>query len=147
MNDLRHDPGGWLENGAVTAFPPGSRLRKIQVISGPPGDKTAIVDIGLPRGTPRSTVQAMAAQLVWTLTSPAYSPPLIQAVKLKINGRLWAPRSGDTVQSLAEYSRYIPPQSRPQNLYYVSANGAVECSVSRRTALRCPARQARARCC
>jgi hypothetical protein len=125
VNDLRQDPTGWLENGAVTAFPAGSRLRKIQVLPGPPGDKTAIVDIGLPRGTPQSTVQAMAAQLVWTLTSPAYSPPLIQAVKLKINGRLWAPRSGDSVQSLAEYSRYIPPVSGPQNLYYVAANGAV----------------------
>jgi Lipoprotein LpqB beta-propeller domain/Sporulation and spore germination len=125
VNDLRQDPTGWLENGAVTAFPAGSRLRKIQVLPGPPGDKTAIVDIGLPRGTPQSTVQAMAAQLVWTLTSPAYSPPLIQAVKLKINGRLWVPRSGDSVQSLAEYSRYIPPVSGPQNLYYVAANGAV----------------------
>jgi Lipoprotein LpqB beta-propeller domain/Sporulation and spore germination len=125
VNDLRHDPSGWLENGAVTAFPPGSRLRKIQVLPGPPGDKTAIVDIGLPRGTPRSAVRAMAAQLVWTLTSPAYSPALIQAVKLKINGRLWAPRGGDTVQSLAEYGSYIPRVSRPQNLYYVSTVGAV----------------------
>ena len=125
VNDLLQDPSGWLENGAVTAFPTGSRLRKIQVLPGPPGDKTAIVDIGLPHGTPRSTVQAIAAQLVWTLTSPAYSPALIQAVKLKINGRLWAPRSGDTVQSLAEYSRYVPPVSHPQNLYYVAANGAV----------------------
>ena len=125
VNDLLQDPSGWLENGAVTAFPTGSRLRKIQVLPGPPGDKTAIVDIGLPRGTSRSTVQAIVAQLVWTLTSPAYSPALIQAVKLKINGRLWAPRSADTVQSLAEYLRYIPPVSRPQNLYYVSANGAV----------------------
>jgi hypothetical protein len=125
VNDLRYDPSGWLENGAVTAFPPGSRLRKIQVLLGPPGDKTAIVDIGLPRGTPRSTVQAMAAQLVWTLTSPAYSPPLIQAVKLKINGRLWASPAGDTVQSLAEYGRYMPRVSRPQNLYYVSTPGAV----------------------
>ncbi len=125
VNDLLQDPSGWLENGAVTAFPTGSRLRKIQVLPGPPGDKTAIVDIGLPHGTPRSTVQAIAAQLVWTLTSPAYSPALIQAVKLKINGRLWAPRSGDTVQSLAEYSRYVPPGSHPQNLYYVAANGAV----------------------
>jgi len=125
VNDLRQDPSGWLENGAVTAFPPGSRLRKIQVLPGPPGDKTAIVDIGLPRGTPPSIVQAMAAQLVWTLTSPAYSPPLIQAVKLKINGRLWTPRSGDTVQSLAEYSRYVPRVSRPQNLYYLRATGAV----------------------
>jgi hypothetical protein len=125
VTGLLHDPSGWLENGAFTAFPPGSRLRKIQVLPGPPGDKTAIIDIGLPRGTPKSTMQAMAAQLVWTLTSPAYSPPLIQAVKLKINGRLWAPRSGDTVQSLAEYSRYIPRVSGNQNLYYVTANGAV----------------------
>jgi Lipoprotein LpqB beta-propeller domain/Sporulation and spore germination len=125
VNDLRYDPSGWLENGAVTAFPPGSRLRRIQVLPGPPGDKTAIVDIGLPRGTPQSTVQAMAAQLVWTLTSPAYSPALIQAVKLKINGRLWAPRGGDTVQGLAEYGRYMPRVSRPQNLYYVSTTGAV----------------------
>ena len=125
VNDLLRDPSGWLENGAVTAFPPGSRLRKIQVLPGPPGDKTAIVDIGLPRGTPRSTVQQMAAQLVWTLTSPAYSPALIQAVKLKINGHLWAPHEGDSVQSLAEYGRYMPRASRPQNLYYVSATGAV----------------------
>jgi hypothetical protein len=125
VTGLLDNPSGWLENGAVTAFPPRSRLRKVQVLPGPPGDKTAIVDIGLPRGTPRSTVQAMAAQLVWTLTSPAYGPALIQAVKLKINGRLWAPRSGDTVQSLAEYSRYIPSVSRAQNLYYVAANGAV----------------------
>jgi hypothetical protein len=125
VNDLRQDPSGWLENGAVTAFPPRSRLRKVQILPGPPGDKTAIVDIGLPRATPRSTVQAMAAQLVWTLTSPAYSPALIQAVKLKINGRLWAPRSGDAVQSLAEYSRFIPSMDRAQNLYYVAANSAV----------------------
>jgi len=122
---LLHNPSGWLENGAVTAFPPRAWLRKVQVLPGPPGDKTAIVDIGLPRGTPSSRVQAMAAQLVWTLTSPAYSPALIQAVKLKINGRLWAPRSGDAVQSLAEYSRYVPSVNRAQNLYYVGANGAV----------------------
>jgi hypothetical protein len=125
VNDLRHDPSGWLENGAVTAFPPGSRLRKVQVLPGPPGDKTAIVDIGLPRGTPQSTVRAMAAQLVWTLISPAYSPALIQAVKLKVNGRLWAPHAGDTVQSLAAYGRYMPHVSRSQNLYYVSTTGAV----------------------
>ncbi|HYA50269.1 MAG TPA: GerMN domain-containing protein, partial [Streptosporangiaceae bacterium] len=125
VTGLRHNPSGWLENGAVTAFPPRSWLRKVQVLPGPPGDKTAIVDIGLPRGTPRSTVQAMAAQLVWTLTSPAYGPALIQAVKLKINGRPWAPRSGDAVQSLAEYSRYIPSVDGAQDLYYVGANGAV----------------------
>ena len=125
VNDLRQNPNGWLENAAVTAFPPGAQLRKVQVLPGPPGSKTAIIDIRLPARTPRSIVQAMAAQLVWTLTSPAYSPPLIQAVKLKINGHLWAPASGDAVQSLADYSGYIPRGRRDVNLYYVSPNGAV----------------------
>ena len=37
----------------------------------------------------------MATQLVATLTSSAYSPPLFQAVKLRINGRFWAPLSHD----------------------------------------------------
>jgi hypothetical protein len=125
VNDLLQNPNGWLENAAVTAFPPGAQLRKVQVLPGPPGSKTAIIDIGLPPRTPRSTVQAMAAQLVWTLTSPAYSPALIQAVKLKINGRLWVPASGDAVQGLTDYSGYIPRGHSDENLYYVSGNGAV----------------------
>jgi hypothetical protein len=126
VKGLLHDPGGWLENAAVTAFPSGTRLRKVQVLPGPPAGKTAIVDIGLPPGVPKPTVDAMAAQLVWTLTSSAYSPALIQTVKLKINGSLWAPRGGDAVQSLAEYARYIPRARHDANLYYVSATGAVK---------------------
>jgi hypothetical protein len=125
VNGLLQNPNGWLENAAVTAFPPGARLRKVQVLPAPPGGKTAIVDIGLPPSTPRSTVQAMAAQLVWTLTSPAYSPALIQAVKLKINGRLWTPPQGDAVQNLRDYWGYVPRGRRNENLYYVSADGAV----------------------
>jgi len=125
VKGLLHNPVGWLENAAVTAFPPGARLRKVQVLPGPPAGKTAIVDIGLPRQTAQSTVQAMAAQLVWTLTSPAYSPALIQTVKLKINGRLWTPRHGDAVQSLAEYGSYIPRARHAANLYYVSDTHAV----------------------
>jgi len=48
LNGLKQDPNGWLENAAFTAFPPGARLRKVQVLPGVPGGKTAIVDIGLP---------------------------------------------------------------------------------------------------
>jgi Lipoprotein LpqB beta-propeller domain/Sporulation and spore germination len=125
VTGLLTSPNGWLENAAVTAFPPGSRLRKVQVLPGPPGEKTAIVDIGLPHGTPRSTIQAMAAQLVWTLTSPAYSPALIQAVKLKINGRTWAQGLGGAVQDLTDYSHYVPRGPSDENLYYVATNGAV----------------------
>jgi hypothetical protein len=125
VKGLLQNPSGWLETAAVTAFPPGARLRKVQVLPGSPGGKTAIVDIGLPHAALPRTVQAMAAQLVWTLTSPAYSPALIQAVKLKINGRLWAPGHGDAVQSLAEYGRYVPRRHSDEALYYVAANGAV----------------------
>jgi hypothetical protein len=124
VTGLLTSPNGWLENAAVTAFPPWTRVRKVQVLPGPPGDKTAIVDIGLPRGTPSSTVAAMAAQLVWTLTSPAYSPALIQAVRLKINGRTWA-GPGGAVQDFTDYGRYVPRGPRDQNLYYVATNGAV----------------------
>lgn len=124
VNGLRQNPNGWLQDAAVTAFPEGARLRKVQVLSAPPGGKTAIVDIGLPAHTPASTVRAMAAQLVWTLTSPAYGPALIQAVKLKINGRVWK-GSGGAVQGLADYQRYIPHPRRDAALYYVSSGGAV----------------------
>ena len=125
VTGLLTSPSGWLQNAAVTAFPPGASLRKVQVLPGPPGEKTAIVDIGLPRGTPGSTIQAMAAQLVWTLTSPAYSPALIQAVRLKINGRTWARGPGGAVQDFSDYERYIPRAPRDENLYYVASNGAV----------------------
>jgi lipoprotein LpqB-like beta-propeller protein/sporulation and spore germination protein len=124
VNGLRQDPNGWLQDAAVTAFPPDTQLRKVQVLSAPPGGKTAIVDIGLPTDTPQSTKQAMAAQLVWTLTSPAYSPALIQAVKLKINGHVWKGPDG-AVQGLADYGRYIPQGHRDAALYYVSSGGAV----------------------
>jgi hypothetical protein len=125
VNDLRVNPNGWLQNAAVTAFPPGVQVRKVQVLPAPPGGKTAIVDIALPRSTPRATVRAMAAQIVWTLTSPAYSPPLIQAVKLKINGRLWMSGPGGAVQDLTNYLGYVPRARGGEDLYYVSANGAV----------------------
>jgi len=125
LNGLKQDPNGWLENAAFTAFPPGARLRKVQVLPGVPGGKTAIVDIGLPARTPRSTVRAMVAQIVWTLTSSSYSPGLLQAVKVKVNGRLWTPGPGDSVQDLTDFVRYVPRLPKDPNLYYLSSGGAV----------------------
>lgn len=123
LNGLKQNPNGWLENAAFTAFPPGARLRKVQVLPGEPGGKTAIVDIGLPPKTPRSTMQAIAAQIVWTLTSSSYSPALLQAVKIKVNGHVWT--AGGTVQDLADYARYVPRVPRDANLYYLAGGGAV----------------------
>jgi Lipoprotein LpqB beta-propeller domain/Sporulation and spore germination len=125
VNGLTQNPNTWLGSAAVTAFPPSARLRKIQVLPAPPGGKTAIIDIGLPPRTPQSTVQAMAAQIVWTLTSPAYTPALIQAVKLKINGLLWSPKPGGSIQTLGGYRRYLPRGRRNEDLYYLTTDGAV----------------------
>lgn len=124
LNGLRQDPNGWLQSAAVTAFPPGTQLRKVQVLPGVPGGKTAIVDLGLPRRTPRSTVRAMVAQIVWTLTSSSYSPALLQAVKIKMNGHLWMQAQGDAVQGLTDYSRYVPRGPKDANLYYLTTSGA-----------------------
>jgi hypothetical protein len=124
ITDLIANPNGWLQNAAVTAFPPGARLTSVQVLAAPPGGETAIVNIWLPARTPRSAVQAMAAQLVWTLTSPTYSPALIQAVKLEINGHLVA-GPGGVIQGLNDYWRYVPHSRRYEDLYYVSTGGSV----------------------
>jgi Lipoprotein LpqB beta-propeller domain/Sporulation and spore germination len=125
LNGLKQDPNGWLQNAAVTAFPPAARLRKVQVLPGVPGGKTAIVDLGLPRSTPQSAVRAMVAQIVWTLTSSSYSPALLQAVKIKVNGHPWSPGPGGAAQDLSDYARYVPRTPRDPNLYYLSAGGAV----------------------
>lgn len=124
VTGLLQNPNGWLQNVAVTAFPPGAKLTKVQVLPASPGGKSAIVDIRLPANTPRSTVQAMAAQLVWTLTSPSYGPALIQAVKLRINGHLM-PGTAGGIQGLGDYWRYVPHGRHDAPLYYLSANGAV----------------------
>jgi hypothetical protein len=124
LTGLTQNPNGWLENAAFTAFPPGARLRKVQVLPGVPGGKTAIVDIGLPARTPRAAVRAMVAQIVWTMTSSSYSPALLQAVKIKVNGRLWARGQGDAVQGLSDFTRYVPHMPRDANLYYLGSGGA-----------------------
>ena len=66
----------------------------------------------------------MAAQLVWTLTSSTYSPALIQAVKLEINGHL-VPGPAGVIQGLTDYWRYVPHGRRDEDLYYLSTDGSV----------------------
>jgi Lipoprotein LpqB beta-propeller domain len=126
INDLIAGPGPWLAGGAQSAFPAESQLvLPIQVFPGPSGGRTAVVNIHVPPQPPGFKVQAMAAQLVATLTSPVYSAPLFRAVKLKINGRPWSPRhSGDTL-SLSTYQRDIPQWAAGEKAYYLSQDGSL----------------------
>jgi Lipoprotein LpqB beta-propeller domain/Sporulation and spore germination len=122
---LLRSPAGWLEGAAVSAFPPEARLRRpVQV---PPGSKTAIVDLSLPRGTTTdAALRAMGAQLVWTLTSPSYSPAPAQSVQLELNGR---PSSPDgisiPVQTRRDYPQPVLDPPDHQDMYYLTAGGAV----------------------
>ena len=115
----------WLEGAATSAFPARARLGGVQVLPGPPGNKTAIVSLSMPARAARpATLGALDAQLVWTLTSRSYGQPLIQSVKLKVNGRFW-PASGSAVLSQARYPNLVPGPTEGEGLYYAGADGGV----------------------
>ena len=120
---LKRSPSGWLAGAVFSAFPPNAQLaRPVQILP----NKTALVDLSLPRGAAtKSAIQAMAAQLVWTLTSPSYSPAPAQAVQFEVNGR---PRSQAGSSIPAQDRRGYPQQALDppdhENLYYLASNGA-----------------------
>ena len=118
VNDLRHNPAGLLGGAAQTYLPAAARLTGVQVSPGPSG-KTAIVNITLPHGGRGVQVAKMAAQLVSTLTSPVFSPPLFHMVRLRIDGHLWAPKN------LASYQGDFPSVQRDLNVYYLAQNGSI----------------------
>jgi hypothetical protein len=131
INDLISGPSGWLESAAGTAFPAGAHLvQPIQVFPGPSGGRTAIVNIAVPRHSPGLDVQAMAAQLVTTLTSPVYSTPLFRSVKLKINGRPWSPPHAGGTLSLSTYQPKIPHWAPREQAYYLSQGGSLHSLAS-----------------
>jgi Lipoprotein LpqB beta-propeller domain/Sporulation and spore germination len=124
VNALLAEPQGWLESAAYSGFPAGSRSVRVQV---PPGSKTAIVDVSMPRtAADPTTLAEMSAQLVWTLTSTSYGSRTIQAVKLEVNGRAWKPPgSASAVQDRGDYPQpCLQSPSGHQNLYFLTASGA-----------------------
>lgn len=122
IGDLLHPRTDLLGSAAHTIFPPSARLLKYQVLAGPPGGRTALVNIGLPAGTAPDSIPAMAEQLVTTLTSDSYGAPLFKAVKLRINGRPWPPPAGP-VRDLADYAGSIPHCVPNATVYYPATSG------------------------
>lgn len=123
VKDLFHDPKGWLEGAAVTAFPPGAKLRGVHVVPGP--ERTAIVDLTVPGGVTETAEEQMAEQLVLTLTGGTYGRALFQGVKLRINGHTWPLGGGPSVQKLTDYQADIPHWRNNPMLYFIGSNGGV----------------------
>jgi hypothetical protein len=124
IGDLRHQPAGSLAGAARTYFPAGAHLAgPPQVFPGPFGGRTAIVNIAVPHGTSGTDVAKMVTQLVCTLTSPVFGPPLFHAIRIKINGRPWAARK--PAQNLASYESVIPHWRDGMTVYYLASDGSV----------------------
>jgi hypothetical protein len=121
---LLSSPAGWLEGAAASAFPPAARLLRPVQIS--PASKIATVDLSLPSGaTTPARLQAMMAELVWTLTSPSYSPAPAQAVQLEVNGRTSTPDGTSLpVQDRNDYPQRALDPPGHQNLYFLAGNGS-----------------------
>jgi hypothetical protein len=117
-------PQGWLSGAVLSAFPPAATLRHPVEI--PPGSKTAVVDLGLPKSaTGNASLAGMASQLVWTLTSSSYGSASIQAVKLEVNGKVWTPPgAASAVISPGRYAQPALEPPRPEKLYFLGTNGA-----------------------
>ena len=121
---LLPSPQGWLAPGVLSAFPPAARLRRPVYV--PPGSKTAIMELSLPRSAvTESNLSQMSAQLVWTLTGTSYGSSPIQAVKLVVNGRAWIPPARmQPVQSRADYPQPALQPPAHQDLYFLTTAGA-----------------------
>ncbi len=123
IGDLINGPSGWLGGAAESAFPSRSHLvPPIQVFPGPSGGRTAVVNVAVPGHIQDGQERRMAAQLVATLTSPVYSPPLFRAVKIKFNGQPW---HQNTALGLSVYEQHIPHLPANVKAYYLSQGGAL----------------------
>ncbi len=128
---LKQRPAGYLQGVTETSFPAGTTLHGNVRIVG----SGATVDLGgaIARASP--AVQAdVAAQLVWTLTSPSYGRSAITSVRIEINGRPVG--SADGAVPLSTYHRLVPEPSAGSGLYYVGSNGAVEVLSASKAAAR-----------
>jgi hypothetical protein len=129
INDLFSGPTGWLQIAAQSAFPSGAHLvPPIQVVPGPSGGRTAIVNIAVPAHAEGAWEDRdhMAAELVATLTSPVYSTPLFRAVMIKFNGRLWhLPHHQNTALGLSAYQQQIPHLPASVKAYYLAQGGVL----------------------
>ena len=121
---LRQRPQGWLASGVSTAFPPGTKLRRVTI-----SDGAATVNLGGSAASASSAALSdMTSQLAWTLAGSSGGQVGIQSVDLKINGHLRgsATLSGGQPQRVGRSGLLVPEAAARTPLYSVAANGAVQ---------------------
>jgi Lipoprotein LpqB beta-propeller domain/Sporulation and spore germination len=117
----------WLADATVTGLPPGTSVQQQVTNDG----STATVNLTVGKTVKPSSrqLELFAAQLVWTLTAPAGSPPNIQSVVLELNGKPWTPPSAPCPggpspgleQTRAAYQCFDSYPSSPASFYYINS--------------------------
>lgn len=119
---LRQQPVDWLAIATQTRFPAKTKLVGPVRIEG----TAAIVNLGGAVATADTgTLDAMAAQLVWTLTSPSYGPSGLTSVRFEVNGQP-AGVNASGVEVRSTYRTNVPATSSAASLYFVGQNGGVQ---------------------
>jgi hypothetical protein len=122
ITGLLAGPPLWLSGATTTDFPPRTKLQSVKI-----NGSSVVVDLG---GTAARASQSarmnMAAQLVWTFTSPSYSPSFIAlSVVLEINGVVQhLSNRGPQLAQAQAYEHLLPAQQAAGPLYFL-AGGAV----------------------
>jgi hypothetical protein len=120
---LRQQPTGWLAIATETRFPARAKLNGPVRIEG----TAAIVNLGGAAATAdTATLNAMAAQLVWTLTSPSYGPSALTSVRFEVNGQPAPGVSASGVEVRSSYQTEVPATSSAAALYFVGPTGEVQ---------------------
>jgi spore germination protein GerM len=119
---LRQQPADWLAIATETRFPARTKLAAPVRIEG----TAAIVNLGGAVATADTgTLDAMAAQLVWTLTSPSYGPSGLTSVRFEVNGQP-AGVNASGVEVRSTYRTNVPATSSAAALYFVGRSGGVQ---------------------
>jgi hypothetical protein len=120
---LTHQPTDWLAGATVTRFPAGTKLNGPVRIEG----TAAIVNLGgAVTKADAGTLNSMAAQLVWTLTSPSYGPSALTSIRFEVNGRPALGTAVGGVEVRSTYRSYVPATSSAAALYFVGQKGGVQ---------------------
>ena len=121
---LGQQPLGWLQGATQTSLPSGTRLLGDVKIEG----SGAVVNLGgTIIGASADTLEDVAAQMAWTLTSASYGPSAITSVRLEINGQPQViPGSKGGIALRSNYAKMVPTPSADAGLFFVASDGTVQ---------------------
>jgi hypothetical protein len=78
-------------------------------------------------GASATTIEDVAAQLVWTLTSASYGPSAITSVRLEFNGQPQTiPGATGGIALRKNYAKMVPVPSSKAGLFFVASDGTVQ---------------------